>query len=367
MQTEQDNALDASKIQFISRKDSVFLTTILFSLRFSWDETVKTACTNGIELKINPIYFLSLDKEERIFLLAHECYHVAFQHMLRVENRNFKLWNIATDYVINIMLVDAGMKINPHWLFDEKYRGLSSEEVYAILEKEPDNWPDDPEHFTEPDDDTELERIEREVADTIIRAAMAAKSSNQLGTIPGEIELFLDKMLKPKLPWHRILYNILSEYDQTDYSYRRPNRRYLPDYYLPTLYSESMGEFAVAVDISGSAVPHFKQFISEIYAIHTKLCPTATRVISFDTVIQNEYTIEEAKDIVGLTLTGGGGTDVTPVFEWTKENKPKTLIIFTDGAFDLENRLIPKGIPVFWIIVGKYPFEPKRGKVIRFE
>lgn len=367
MQAEQDKALDASKIQFISRKDSVFLTTILFSLRFSWDEAIQTACTNGIELRINPNYFLTLDKDERIFLLAHECYHVAFQHMLRVEGRNFRLWNIATDYVINIMLVDTGMKINPHWLFDEKYRGLSSEEVYNLIEKEPDKWPDDHEHFTEPDDDVELERIEREVADTIIRAAMASKASDRPGTVPGEIELFLDKMLKPKLPWHRILFNILSEYDQSDYSYRRPNRRYLPDYYLPSLHSESMGEFAVAVDISGSAVVYFDQFISEIYAIHTKLNPSATQVISFDTLIQNEYTIEEAKDIVGLTLKGGGGTDITPVFEWTEKNKPKTLITFTDGCFELDNSRIPRGIPVFWIIVGKYPFEPKRGKVIRFE
>ncbi|QPG06937.1 hypothetical protein IT774_07490 [Salinimonas marina] len=370
MQTEHDTAMDAAKIQLISRPDSVFITTILFSLRFSWDDTIPTACTNGVHLRVSPQFFMGLSKEERIFLLAHEAYHVAFQHMTRVGDRNFRLWNIATDYVINDTLIQTGMTMPKGGLHDEAYRGMTSDEVYALLENErEEDLPDCPDDMEQVEGDAEtVQGVADEVAATVIKAAMRAKTEDQWGTVPGEVEIFLDSMVKPKLPWHRILNNVFSEMAQTDYSFRRPSRRFFPEYHLPSMYADSLGEIAVAVDISGSITqPQFDQFISEIHQIHKRLQPKRTRVISFDTRVANEYTITEAKDILGLKFTGGGGTCIEPVFDWVEQNKPKTLVVFTDGCFDLPQHRIPGGIPVFWIIEGNYPFKPRKGKVIPFE
>ena len=40
-------------------------------------------------------------EEEWIFVLAHEYLHAGLQHQKRCNGRDFFLWNIACDYVIN--------------------------------------------------------------------------------------------------------------------------------------------------------------------------------------------------------------------------------------------------------------------------
>jgi len=59
-------------------KGSVFITTVLFSLKQTWSTDVPTAGTNGISLVINPDWFKSMTPEQRIGLLAHEAWHVCF-------------------------------------------------------------------------------------------------------------------------------------------------------------------------------------------------------------------------------------------------------------------------------------------------
>lgn len=365
MQTEHDKALDVARINLLCRDDSVFLTTILFGLHFQWDESIPTACTNGRHLKVSPVFFMGLGKEERMFLLAHEAYHVAFMHMCRVGTKNFRIWNMAADYVINLMLVDAGFKFIKGGLLSEDYRGMCAEEVYPILfDKKEEDLPDCPDDMEQSEDDPE---VESDIIDIVQQAAIKAKQSDQAGTIPGEVDIWMDKLLNPKLPWNVILANLLNGMAKEDYSYRRPNRRFMPKYYIPTLYSESIGEIAVAVDISGSCVDNFDQFISEIHSIHMDLKPDKTHVLSFDTRIANEYVIEQQADILGLEFKGGGGTLISPVYDWVKENEPKALIIFTDGYFHLQEDEMPTEVPLYWIIHDNPNFKPRIGQVIHFD
>jgi hypothetical protein len=121
MTTDKETALNKAKLHIAIRKESAFISTILFSLKFSWDETIPTACTNGINLRVNPEFFLSLPLLQQVFLLEHESYHVAFMHMTRTGDRDFRLWNMATDYVINLMLVKANGAMIEGGLLDKKY------------------------------------------------------------------------------------------------------------------------------------------------------------------------------------------------------------------------------------------------------
>ena len=77
-------ALNKAKIELMRRPDSVFFITVCFSLKHIWDSSIKTAATNGIDIKFNPGFFMSLTAEERLFLLLHETCHVAYQHMCRL-------------------------------------------------------------------------------------------------------------------------------------------------------------------------------------------------------------------------------------------------------------------------------------------
>ncbi len=115
-----DELLEKSKIQLLCKKDAVFLSTIVCSLDFQWDNTIRTACTNGLFMKISPDFFTDLPEAQRVTLLAHEADHVALRHMVRVGERNFRLFNMAADYVINLGLKDAGYAPIDGWLIDEQ-------------------------------------------------------------------------------------------------------------------------------------------------------------------------------------------------------------------------------------------------------
>jgi predicted metal-dependent peptidase len=81
------DALDKAKIALIMHKNSVFLSTIIFSLKHIEDYAIHTACTNGIELRVNPTWFLGLTPKQQLGLLAHEAWHIAFDHITRAGDR----------------------------------------------------------------------------------------------------------------------------------------------------------------------------------------------------------------------------------------------------------------------------------------
>ena len=64
-------ALNKAKIRLMSTPDSAFFTTVCFSLKHIWDESIPTAATNGKEIRFNPDFFMSLNTDEQVFLLLH--------------------------------------------------------------------------------------------------------------------------------------------------------------------------------------------------------------------------------------------------------------------------------------------------------
>jgi predicted metal-dependent peptidase len=71
---------------------------------------------------------------ELVFPWAHEIMHCALNHHTRHGKRDPKLWNMATDYVINLILVDPKIGAMPEGgLLEGLYRGMSAEKVYGVL------------------------------------------------------------------------------------------------------------------------------------------------------------------------------------------------------------------------------------------
>ena len=68
------------------------------------DDRIGTAATDGHRIIYSPKFFNTLSDEQKQFVFAHEVMHVAFNHILRSKGRNQRLWNIATDSVINQIL-----------------------------------------------------------------------------------------------------------------------------------------------------------------------------------------------------------------------------------------------------------------------
>lgn len=363
---EAQVALDRAKMTLATKQNSVFISTIVFSLKFSWDLTIPTACTDGTDLQANPEFFLSLDEYQRVFLLEHEAYHVAFQHMLRHGERDFKTWNMATDYVINAMLIDAGGKMPEGGLYEQKYDNCTSEEVYdALVQNPPPEAKDFIPDMADGHADSS-EEVEESIKEILVKAVVQSKRSNdEPGTIPGEIERALDELLNPKLPWHVILANYMTALAPDDYTLRRPNRRYLPDFYIPSLWSESIGEIAVAIDTSGSIdQEQLNAFFTEVHFILDRMHPEKVTVIDFDTRINSINAVTSPDDIKNLRFSGCGGTDITDVMHWAADNQPLCLVIFTDGYFH-QPEINPK-TPIIWAIHGDCQFKTQWGQVIDY-
>lgn len=362
-------ALNKAKIGIMSKQNSVFISTILFSLRQSWDEGTPTASVDGVNLLINPDWFMGLSPPARIGLLAHESWHVAFNHIIRCTGYDLDpaKYNRAADYVINIMLQDSGYTLPEGGLVDEAYRGMSTEQVYAVLPEEPEG---DGEAGYDCDikapSEKEAKAVTEAITDMLVKAVTQSKmQGDAAGSIPGDITRAIDKLLNPKLPWEVILQNYMSTFAKDDYSFKKRNRRY-EDTIMPSLYSESMEELSCAIDTSGSVQDHeFLAFLTEINYIKESLAPVLTTIIDFDTSIKHTYKLTKDESIEGIEFSGYGGTDLRPVFDYYDEDVPTVLIVFSDL------QCVPiqqdPGYPVIWVVVNNPTAKVNFGKMIHYD
>lgn len=365
--SDHQKQLDVAKIQMMTYGDTAFISTVCFSMQHIWDDSIPTACTNGTYIKYNTKFWLSLDPDEQLFVLLHETWHVAFAHMGRLMDRGPRKWNIAADYVINYMLVSRGYKIPKGGLYDPQYADMSTEEVYDLLPENPKS--ELPMEDLVPSGDTpdEIEEAQSRLDDILVRASMqSSMHTDGAGMMPGEVELYINSLLAPKLPWTRILQKYVAKVIKSGRSFRRPNRRYFPKHILPTRYSEGLCDIAIAGDISGSVSDEvFRQYLSEAYYVLSKCKPNSLTFMQFDTTIKQVDEIDSPEALKNVKLHGRGGTDINPVIRWVAENKPSLTIILTDGQFYLQEP--NPGVPVIWAISDNTNFDPAYGRVIHLK
>lgn len=361
---EANKALGKAKIALMSRPDTTFFITVCFSLEHKWDASIPTAGTNGKEIRYNPDFFMSLTPNERVFLIMHETLHVVFLHMTRLEEREHKKWNMAGDYVINDFLIRMGLDMPSGGLHDSLYRDMSTEEVYDILDKENVDTSNFQMDITQGNGTPE--QVKAEIDDILVRASVQAQmSDNNPGNMPGEIEIYLKGLTNPTVPWDRLLAKFMNSLAKTDYTFKKPNRRFFPEAILPSQLGYDLDNITVAIDTSGSiSDEQFHQFISETYAILKQLKPKELTLLQFDWQIRAEDKITGPADLKNVQFTGKGGTRIDELIQWAADNKPTALLVFTDGYFRNPNP-DPK-IPIFWIIHSNENYEPPYGTVIQY-
>lgn len=363
---EMANELSRVKIKLFGKDGAVFLASILGQTEFVWDDTEDTAWTDGLKIGFNPHFFLSLPLESRITVLAHELWHIAYEHMIRLNGRDPENWNIAADHVINLYLQEKGFSFVglEFTLKNPRYRNMGTDQVYSLLPKPPPcgsggNGPPAPSgsggnqkkpslssDLRSPPADKQIEVIGK-----VVQAVQAAQMAGlDPGTIPGEITLAVEKFLNPKLPWQFLLRRFFVEQNREDYSWKRPNRRH--DEYLPSLWSEDgLTTINYYLDVSGSISDgDILRFNSEVKHIKEEFNPGLLNLITFDTHIRDEYQFTEDEPFEKIVVTGRGGTDLDPVAKHIIKTQPNVAVIFTDMYVDPMPPV--GGIPVLWITVG---------------
>ena len=330
------------------------------------DEWCSTAATDGRNFYYNSRFVDMLKPKEVEFLFGHEVLHCVYDHFGRRGDRDPMLFNIANDYCVNGDLkkhrVGEFITSVP-CLYDHKYEGMSSEEIYDILyenaekidigsliDKMLDEHLDGEGQDSDGDAEGEqgkkggkgrpkLSAEERQkIKDEIKEAVLAAASaSDGAGNLPAGVKRIIEDMTAPKMNWRELLRMQLESTIKSDYTWMRNSRRgWHMDAVMPGMKLDPMIDIAVSIDASGSmGARMLKDFLGEVAGIMEQFPNYRIHVLSFDTEVYNpqQFDSENLDDITGYEIMGGGGTDFDCVFKYFKDNEiePKRHIMFTDG------------------------------------
>jgi predicted metal-dependent peptidase len=326
------------------------------------DEWCGTAATDGRHFYYNSRFIEMLRPKEIEFLFGHEVLHCVYDHFGRRNERDPQIWNIANDYCVNADLVEhkVGEKITSvPCLFDPKYKGLSSEEVYDDIMKNVKKISLDDllnqmldEHLDgegdgegNGDGDNKgkgrprlSEEEKRQIRDEIKEAMLAAAQTvDGAGNIPAGVRRMIKELTEPQLNWRELLRMNLESTIKADYTWMRTSRKgWHMDAVMPGQKPDEMIDIAVAIDTSGSiGEAMLKDFLSEIQGIMDSFPAYKIHIVSFDTEVYNpkQYDSENLDSMIDYDPQGGGGTDFECVWNYFKEQEiqPRRLIMFTDG------------------------------------
>lgn len=378
--------LDKIKAKLIMSPNTTFFTTLMYSVACKESNEVETAATDGSEVWFNPAFMELMDEDDQFFILLHELGHVGFCHPFRFkEDMNQEAWQVACDYWVNDYLVSQGYKLPKiGGLLNKKYNHeWAVNEIYDDLMKDPDNIPKpDMQDVQQPGSgeggkssegeggegvgktQEQMEQLQQKAMNNAMRAAMAAEQAKEYGTIPSGLKRAIDEYLNPQLPWGVVLSNFLADKAADDYTWSKPNRRYA-DIYMPTRFSEAMGNINVYVDCSISVTQsEFEQEMGEVNSIKDIFDPAELKVIFFNHAIESEHVFLRDEPI-DLTLPKSGGTDIGPVMKHLEDNPADVAIIFTDGHFYQKGK--QPDTEIFWGIVNNKKFTYPFGTVLNVE
>ena len=355
------------------------------------DEWCGTAATDGRNFYYNSRFIQMLRPKEIEFLFGHEVLHCVYDHFGRRGERDPQLFNIANDFCVNADLIKhhVGEKITTvPCLYDPKYDGMSSEEIYDILYEKADKIDIGKlldqmidEHLDgegDSDGDGEdgkgkgrpkLTAEERQAIKDEIKEAMlaAAATVDGAGNLPAGVKRLIQELTEPQMNWRELLRMQLESTIKSDYTWMRASRKgWHMDAVMPGMKLDPMIDIAVALDASGSiSETMLKDFLGEIQGIMESFPAYRIHVVTFDTEAYNpvQYDSENLDDICDYEIKGGGGTDFDCIFNYLKANEiePKRLVVFTDGypfgSWGDENYA-----DTVWILHGTTTIEPPWGQ-----
>ena len=351
-QIVQDKLARASKTLILTEP---FYGLFLIGLNKVFRKDIPTAGVSpkgiGVQLSVNPEFFMNLPDKHQIGLLKHELLHVSFGHMTMKDRfENFKLFNIAADIEINQYIDEdylpeggltletfadlklptrAGTKVY-YDLLHQACEDGTCEALNAVLSKMDGDSQYDHETWKEFDDLSEADKklvqkqIEHQLKET------ADQTEKRRGSIPGELAGMIERLTHiepPSFDWKGYLKRFVgnSTVSYTKKLRRKFNKRYSGS---PGLKIKFKNHICVGVDTSGSVSNNeLKEFMNELTHMH-KTGHKIT-VVQCDTQI---VSIEEFNPRKDWEIKGRGGTEFQPVIDHYNENGKYTALIYlTDG------------------------------------
>ena len=357
-----------------------FYGIMLENMAFGLDPGCDTAYTDGSKICFSPKFMESLSDMELDFVLMHEVMHVALKHCNRGLKYNQELFNIACDIVVNSnILKSKGMNldaikvngnISMHQIEGKEGYLFTAEEVYEKLLKngniisalgfdDHSKWEMDKER----EDDVNAKIIA--IKDMEDRAHQNGKPG--VGSIPAGVERLVKELKESRVNWRELL-NEFIEFEINDYTFTPPDRRYDAEFFMPSFseMDENLEDVLFMVDTSGSmSIEDITLVYSEINGAIQAFDGRLKGLIGFfDSKVYEPISFDSSIDLKNIIPKGGGGTSFHNVFRYVMqmENKPKYLIILTDGYASFPKEEEKGNIPLLWLLTND-EVKPPYGKV----
>lgn len=384
---------------------------LIFKLEPKQADWLPTMATDGRSLMYNPKFVLDMSVDHLKFGILHEVLHCAMNHPGRRGSRDPQVWNIASDMVVNgILVFEEGMN-HPSWIIlDKKYHGMTAEAIYDDLmknaektkekypvpcpcvQKDPTAGDDDGEgqgqndgekegkgsggdptdgnsqNGNQPVDpkgwrDVDWDRNKQEEWKQAVN--QSDQMARQQGTAPGWFKSLVDEINEPRIPVEKMLQHILGDKVSDETTWRSPNRRFVSrGLYLPTTLKDKK-DGVVVLDTSGSVDDETaKHFLGLLMRVLRSKGINEIRFMQADTRVVDDVTFKNVTEfkshIKREGVKGRSGTCFREPFERIqdegKEWNTSFLIYLTDLAGTFPEKK-PR-YPVIWISVDrdKAPF-----------
>ena len=360
-----------------------FMDVALSGFEYVPDASVSNMGTDGFFLYYNARDLGGLYKQSRISVnraYLHLVLHCIFRHIVRRNGRNPVLWNLASDIVVESVIDEWKLKCvrsAKSWIRQETYkrlkekaRVLTAEKVYTLLERgglsdhdleklilefrvdDHKYWPEDEDQDRKSELNQKWQDISEEMQtdmETFSQEA-AADSGHLLGQI--KVENKVRYNYKEFLRKFAVLREEMTvdddTFDYVFYSYGLSLYGNMP-LIEPQEWKEvsKVQEFAIVIDTSMSCSGELvKKFLEETYGIlsgeESFFKNVNIHIIQCDDMVQSDKKItcrEELKKYMeNLELSGEGGTDFRPAFEYIdgliaahEFTQLKGVLYFTDG------------------------------------
>jgi len=400
------------------------------------DNSVETVETDGVRIFYSREFFLSLDKKFRLFILLHEMLHIVLLHPVRIPaGADYFIWNVACDYAVNALIAELpGIQLPDDCLYDTKYAGKTAEEIYKEIyeEHKEEIEREEPEHEVsnsgsgsesqdESDSNSESqsnsnsesqsnsepqaselqsmiktsikhglvrkaspEDAQKQEQDTCINMNVVKRlmdkstqySDKQKNAIPGQVEQDIKDLTAIGLPWHRILADFISKNAMGDWDFSEPDPVFNNSaVIMPSLLSETVCEFVIAIDVSGSVDMNLLNvFITEAKAILGDVDYDKVHILYCHHQIERVNTFLK-EDEITIYTTKTGGTSYEPVWKEIHDKgwNISGLVYFTDLQCTEVGEEPP--YPVLWCVfdhkwidawggLEEVYFAPKFGRII---
>lgn len=385
--TQDMDILEKAVINLLNSKQGLFYASLILQMKRIPMKLGRGAMGVGFEngqvrLIYDPDWVNKMTVQQVMFCLEHECLHLVLDHLVRMGDRDMKLWNIATDLCVNgYILEDPGPCVEPYeicipqkgpftdmpkgkhaeWFYDKLY---DKAEKYSVTQN-PDgsitikNDKTGQSQTINPNSHEEWESmgqgdesLNKEIVKQMVKEAYSEAKNR--GCAPGgAVAELIEKLINDStVNWKALLRryaaaSILSSDRRS--SWKRINRRFSDNF--PGSVRVRQPKIKAHFDTSGSmSEEELAECAGELMGLK-QIYNAEIEIIECDAAIQRTYDISKYTKIK-TDFHGRGGTSHKPVWDYIKDKQCDLLISFTDMCSDISAMDKPR-CAVIWVTPSK--------------